>query len=326
MGSEHFGESEESSDDELLDTTERSDFGDVQRWKNSGRINTRFEREIHVPKITGCCVMPDGTVVFCDNANSNVKVLDQNRSRIKSFIRVETGDPFDVDSFNKESAIITIPKKKAVQFICIIPGLKLEQPINVSGECYGLAVRNKKIYVCIPGVGIEIVRHTGEMLNRITCDQGAPRYVYVNADIYYSCNAALVCRVTRKGHIKNKYASVNLPNPGSLVADGMNNLLVCNDASREIHKLKPDGTLDKIIPYSDVLADAENFTCMCSNRSCKVLILATAGGGNSGLLLYEPNRRDVSKLWTRVKDKVGAASLVGVLCALGFVIHNRLRA
>lgn len=287
MGSEHFGESEESTDDELLDTTKRSVFGDIERW-NFRRIDTRFGRDVHVPKITGCCVMPDGTVVFCDNVNSNVKVLGQDRTGIKSVIRVETGDPFDVDSFKKSTAVVSIPKQKAVQFIRILPGLKLEQQINLSGECYGVAVRKTKIYVCIPDVGIEIVNRTGEMLQHISC-QAAPRYVFVNVyanRIYYSCDAGSVCCLTKSGHI---VSDSFLPNSGSLVADEMNNLLVCNNAYREIHKLKPDGTDDKIIPHSDNSSDAGKFTSMCSNRSCEMLVLATAAGGNTELLLYEPN-------------------------------------
>lgn len=297
MGSEHFqtgGTAESMFQDDIVDTTERSVFGDIQRWK-CRKISTRSRREKHVPQITGCCVMPDqnGTVVICDNANSKVKVLDKHRKVIYNDIEV-TGCPFDIDSFDEASAVVSIPKNKTVQFLCAYPGLKLtEQKISLSGECYGIAVRNKMIYVCIPDAGIQIVSKRGGVLTCVKCDTAAPMYVYVNADanrIYYSSKEGLVCCVTRAGYSISKYASNKLSNPGSLVADGMDNLLVCNNASCKILKLKPDGTFDKIIPLSSDGSDnAGKFTSMCSNRSCEILIMATATEGRSELLLYEPN-------------------------------------
>lgn len=292
MGSEHFDSSEEYTEDDLSDITERSIFGDIQRWKPK-KITTNFGREKHVPQITGCCVMPDlnGTVVICDNANEMVKVLDKHRKVINNYIEV-TGGPFDIDSFDENSAVVSIPRSKAVQFLRIHPGLRLEQRISMHRECYGVAVRNKKIYVCIPDEGIQIVSENGNMLKLVSGQTNQPRYVYVNVDssrIYYSCNAGSVCCVTKLGHIISTYASANLPKPGSLVADGIDSLLVCNNASREIHKLKPDGTFNKKIPLIDEAAGAGKFTSMCSNRSCEILVLATAAERKSELLLYEPN-------------------------------------
>lgn len=329
MESEHFGGPKGSMKDDI---TEISVFGDIQRWK-SRKINMLFGREKHVPHITGCCVMPDpdGTVVICDNAISKVKVLDKHRKVINNAKEVP-GPPFDVDSFDETSAVVSIPEKKEVLFLCIRPGLKLEErKISLSGKCYGIAVRNGEIYVCIPDEGIQIVSQTGETRACIKCDKAAPKYVYVNADairIYYSCDAGLVCCRTRKGHFISMYDSDNLPNPGSLVADGMDNLLVCNNASRKILQLKRDGTFGKIIPLSsDGSGNAGNFTSMCSNRSCEILILATAAKCKSELVLYEPTDEandervhfeSVSSWMTvaQIASAVGLTLVAGVAVAL----------
>lgn len=334
MGSEHFDNSKGSMEDDH----ERSVFGDIQQWKPR-KINTSCEKEKHVPQITGCCVMPDlkGTVVICDNANSKVKVLNNDRNEIKIDIEV-TGGPFDIDSVDQNSAVLSIPKSNALQFLCIHPGLRLEKSIRMNRECYGVAVRNKNIYVCIPDAGIQIVSQDGDMLKLVNCQTNRPRYVCVNAyssRIYYSCNAGSVRCVTSSEHNVFKHDSAKLQKPGSLVADGMNTLLVCNNAAQEIHKLNQEGTLDKIISLSGGSRGAGNYTSMCSNKSCEILILATATGLRSELLLYEPNRDASSNsvtgafLGSAIPSKSVTGALFGsaiLLCAiygLGLKILNR---
>ena len=319
---ENMGSEEASA---ILDN--RLSFAKIQDWRFVGEVDTRIRSDWKVPLITGCCAMAKGIVVLCDQGNSKIKLLNEI-SEIKSDIPCEYS-PFDVAPVDEDKAVVSFPQRRSLQFIRVRPGLKLEGHIRTNYECYGVAVYENDIFVCIDEtnsnsrvLGIQILSQNGKMIKFITHHgAGSPRYLClsnnsscifysspVNNDSQYppmkgqSARDAFVLCVTKEEHVLYRYLDDKLDNPGSLVGDDLGNLLICDQQFCSVHIVKPSGSHDKTLHFTHPGYYHLNPTSMCYNRNDDLLLVAVTVG--SPPFLPRPMVQLNRLSWTEDKSKL----------------------
>ena len=313
------------SEDASSSINTRLEFTKIQDWHNVGEVDTRIRSDRQVPLITGCCAMKKGTVVLCDYNNSKIKLLDETND-LKSDIPCESS-PFDVAPVRDDKAVVSFPQSRSLKFLKVEPGLKLEGYIGMNYKCYGVAVNENAIFVCIdetnsnPRVrGIQILSQNGNMLQFIKhLGDGMPKYLCVSHNgnlIFYSSTVvndnqirnnqklrdAFVLCVTKGEHVLYRYSDECLYNPGSLVGDDIGSLLICDQQFCSVHIVKSSGSHGETLHFSHPNSYKLNPTSMCYNRNGDVLLVAVTVGRPP--MLPRPIVQLERLAWTKDRSKI----------------------
>ena len=242
-----FEESDESKgSDDASDGISKPVTGEnLLFWDASiTHINTvkdiRLRDEVCVPSITGMCMLDNGEIILCDNANKKVKFLDHMSTRVKYDIQCETA-PFDVANLDEKRVAVTMPETRKIQFVIVHPGAKLDKIIEVTGQCYGITVHENNFYVCMAEKGIHILSSTGVLKKAIPlASSGIPKYICLNSDATKICfsagsdREAFVSYMTRDGHGLVKFTD-DIQGPASLSVDQEENILLLDSATNKIY-------------------------------------------------------------------------------------------
>lgn len=108
-------------------------------------INVKVSDDKSLSFISSICFLPGGELVVCDNANHKTKLLDRSLSVLDSICLPDT--PLNVAIIDDNDIVATLPYEKQIQFIQVLPSLKLGHTINVGTKCWGVAVAADKIFV-----------------------------------------------------------------------------------------------------------------------------------------------------------------------------------
>ena len=221
---------------------------------SSQKVNIQLSSDSKCPWITGCTFIPDGGVVLCDHYNSNLISLS-NTFTVKERLHLDS-PPWDVSLVNSNNVMVTIPDKKKLQLIQVIPSLKIDRSINVGRKCYGVQVVEDLIYVTCynnSGEGEVLVL---DMNGTITHRLGQPGK---KPPMFTSPYYITVCPSTRKMYITDwntytvscmmsdgtvvyQYKDEELREPTGVCVDGGGNTIVCGRLSHNVHVIRADGT------------------------------------------------------------------------------------
>ena len=91
-------------------------FMDVKNWTFQDKLKVQFSGDMNSSVVTGCCFMPSGELVICDNSNQLVKSF----ANIQSSVLLPAA-PFDIAAIDKKNAVVTLPEQKELQLIKVIP-------------------------------------------------------------------------------------------------------------------------------------------------------------------------------------------------------------
>ena len=220
---------------------------------SSRQVNIQLSSDSHCPDITGCTFMPDGGVVLCDCINSNL-ILLSDEFTVKERLHLDS-PPFDVSPVSS-NVMVTIPNKKKLQLIQVIPSLKRGRSINVDRMCYGVQVVEDLIYVTChndPGEGEVLVL---DMNGTVTHRLGQPD----KKPSMFSCPYYItVCPSSRKmfitdedthtvscmmsdGTVVYQYKNEKLRGQTGVCVDGVGNVIVCGYGSDNVQVIRADGT------------------------------------------------------------------------------------
>ena len=229
----------------------------TSKFQNIKEINVKVLGEIYANSIsiTGCCFMPGGELVLCDNNNNKIELLDHSLSVVD--ILDLPVKPLDVAAVDNNNVIITIPDEKQLQFIQVLPSLKIGRTIDVDKSCHGVAVAAGKIFVSCynydDNVGeIRVYDLEGRDLGKrlgINSDGLAlfrrPKYVAVSWSgdkIFVSeCSTDTVSCLTSDGKIVYQYSDDELKGPQGLFVDDSDNVSVCGLLSNTVQVITAPG-------------------------------------------------------------------------------------
>ena len=222
---------------------------------SSRQVNIKMSSDSDRPYITGCTFIPDGGVVLCDRSNNSSLILLSNNFTVKERLHLDS-PPRDVSPVNGSSVMVTIPDKKKLQLIQVIPSLKIDRAINVGRKCWGVQVVEDLIYVTChnnPGEGeVLVLDMNGTVTHRLgQPDKKPPMFTRP----YY----ITVCPSTRKmfitdedtatvsclmsdGTVVYQYKDEKLSAPTGVCVDGGGNVIVCGRLSHNVQVIRADGT------------------------------------------------------------------------------------
>ena len=262
---------------------------------SSRKVNIQLSQDSGCPSITGCTFIPDGGVVLCDYSNCNLILLSDTFT-VKERLHLDSS-PWDVSPVNNNNVMVTIPNKKTLQLIQVIPSLKIGRSINVGRMCWGVQVVEDLIYVAChndPGKGeVLVVDMNGTVTHRL----GQPDK---KQPMFSSLNYITVCPSSRRmfitdsstdtvsclmsdGTVVYQYKDEKLRAPAGVCVDGGGNVIVCGNYSDNVQVIRADGT-----KCCTLLTSQDGVSRPCSvayRQSDNTLILGCYN--NTNLLVYK---------------------------------------
>ena len=221
---------------------------------SSRKVNIQLSSDSNCPCISGCTFIPDGGVVLCDCINSNL-ILLSDIFTVKERLHLDS-KPCDVSPVNSNNVMVTIPERKKLQLIQVMPSLKRGRSINVGRMCWGVQVVGDLIYVTChnnPGEGEVLVL---DMNGTVTHRFGQPDK---KQPMFSSSNYITVCPSSRRmffthsstdtvsclmsdGTVVYQYKDQDLKAPRGVCVDGGGNTIVCGHWSHNVQVIRADGT------------------------------------------------------------------------------------
>ena len=212
--------------------------------QSSREVQIKLPDDDEIPWITGCTFMPDGQLVLCDRYNDKIKLLSSTLD-VTGNLGLDSG-PWDISALDSNTAVATLPDRKQLQFIQMIPSLKAGKTIQLNRKCYGIDVVRDYIYVvCHGNAEIRVFDKTGTFTRKVPDVKNTlsslKRSYYLtvnktNSNIYLSdCATSVVTCISVDGSLVFKYQQANLQTPRTVLVDEDGNSLVCGQESCNMH-------------------------------------------------------------------------------------------
>ena len=250
--------------------------------KSSCKVNIKHPQDEESPRISSCAFLPNGELLLVDHYNCSLKLLDRAHVLQNSFV-LSPDRPWDVSVVDNSTVVVTLPRRKMLQFIQIYPSFSRGSSVKFDKECEGVAVSAEHIYVtCHNNAGVEkeedwtpgevcILDLRGNEIRRIQGSDDVrlrclrPYYVAVNRDgstIYVSDWATdTITALTATGDILFQYTS---PDSDDLCCitqmyiDSQSNILICGCSSHNVQIITAAGQKYKtMLISSDGLLEPE---------------------------------------------------------------------
>ena len=152
--------------------------------------------------------------------------------------------------------MVTLPFKKKLQLIQMMPSLKIDRSINVDRYCWGVQVVDDLIYVTChnnPGEGEVLildmngtVSHRLGQLDKKPSMFTGPRYITVCPStrklFITDGDTHTVSCLLADGTVVYQYKAKELIAPEGVVVDGGGNAIVCGHWSDNVQVIRADGT------------------------------------------------------------------------------------
>ena len=221
---------------------------------SSRKVNIQSSSDSGCPDITGCTFIPDGGVVLCDHENSNL-ILLSDEFTVTECLHLDYR-PWDVSPVNSNNVMVTIPGKKKLQLIQVMPSLKIGRSINVRRKCYGVQVVEDLIYLtCFnnPGEGeVLVLDMNGTVTHRFGQPDKKPTMFSLSFCITVCPSTRkmfitdegthTVSRMTSNRTVVYQYKDEKLRKPAGVCVDGGGNVIVCGKWSDNVQVIRADGT------------------------------------------------------------------------------------
>ena len=207
--------------------------------------------------------------------------------------------PWDVSPVNSNSVMVTLPYKKKLSLIQVIPSLKIDRSINVDRECWGVQVVEDLIYVTChsrPGEGeVLVVDMNGTVTHRFGQPDkkpsmfSSPFYITVCPSsrkmfITDSSTDTVSCLMS-DGTVVYQYKDKELREPRGVCVDGGGDAIVCGYFSDSVQVIRADGTkCCTLLTSQDGVSDPWS---VAYRQSDNTLVLGCLDDDSNNLLVYK---------------------------------------
>ena len=194
------------------------------------KVNIRGLDDKHQPTISGCCFMPGGEILVSEYWGRKVKLFDSS-FKLKGVLEYLPGGPSGVAALDKATAVVIVGYQ--IQFINVLPSLKMGRSITVDKYCHCIDIAADKIYVCCytPGKDdgeIRIYDFEGKSKKTFSYMFKQPKYVSVSRSdgkIFVLDDTTIKC-LTAEGTLHFQSKELRLA-PEGIYADDYGDVLVC---------------------------------------------------------------------------------------------------
>ena len=221
--------------------------------QSSSQPNVQLSNEKILPSITGCCFMPSGDLVLCDHNNSKLKLLDQTFN-VKDSLSL-SADPWSLVVIDNSNVIVTLPITKQLQYVQLVPHMKVDRVIKLDKKCWDVAVTDNEIYVSCnngPGEGeVRVLDLSGNLKRKLGVNKDGsyqfqrPTYLTVSTTgkkIFVSDEkTSIISCMTPDGNIIYQYKDDDLRWPEALFVDAGDNIFVCEMNSHKVQVITAEG-------------------------------------------------------------------------------------
>ena len=259
--------------------------------KDSKQIDVKVEPDKLSPCVTGSVFLTSGELILCDYNNDKIKLLNTDFT-VKDFIKVP-GAPWDISLTSDTEAVATMPGKKILQFVQILPRLQLLNTFHFDYYFRGVSVHNGYIYVSFRHGEIRVIDLYGNTLKSIGQIQNGhfrfkhPEYIATSnaGKLYVSeclSSGAISC-LSLTGRTLYRYEKMELKKAQGIYVDDEDNVLVCGYESNNIHVLDTTGRRIKMLLTEK---DGLQFPhCICFRPSDGTLVVG--GSALQKLLVFQ---------------------------------------
>ena len=266
-------------------------IGPIGKHMESRReVNVKMDGDRNRHWITGCAVMPNGSIVICDRDNDRLKLFD------KAWVcqgSLEIPDIFDISVIDVNNVIVTAPNQEKLQYVQILPQLRLGRTIQLDSECWGICVSGDNMYVTYKTSsnrhGIRVLGLDGTKRNRVPVDRNSSPFAITSSPngeklFFTDWNTDIVTCITVDGRIVYKYKAGLLTCPRGMFCDSEDTLFVCGFDSKTVQVIAADGKSGSTILTS--LDGLQYLHCIAYRSSDDDLIIGQYNGISS-LLVYK---------------------------------------
>ena len=251
--------------------------------KSINDIKLTLHTTINIPKvkgnntITGCIVRPNGKIIFVDNYNRRLIILNENGT-LDNEITCLSSNSLDVTYLDDTTVAVSINNGIG---IINIGSTKTERCIKTSKQCRGITHHNGVLLWCEIQRGIQMMKLSDGRVTTLVKQDNLPYNSYITTSgdkIYQTTNdTRTVTCYTMKGEKLWEFKDESLLNdPHGVTVDNNSNVYVTSSSSNKVVVLEPDGRQGRQLISSEDGLNGPTGLYFDKSKNC--LLVTTFGG------------------------------------------------
>ena len=203
---------------------------------------------------TGCCTLPSGLIVFVDNEQKKVKILQSNGS-LKSSVSFEGRGVKDVTIINDNHVAVSNSDSRIISIIDVDKG-KVIKTLQTKSEVRGITHCNGHMYFCVPGNGIMKIQIESEKIYEVHNDKTVDYNSHIDTDgnrICYNWFSKETITVLDSDYrVIFTYRDQNIMEfPIDISMDQHQNMFVCNYYKKYLSLISREGDKHEVLVSKD---------------------------------------------------------------------------
>ena len=229
--------------------------------------NVRQSTDKRCPQITGCIYLQNGSIVLCDRANNNIKLLNTSYKVTDSLdFPSPTRDAAIVDN---KTIVVVLPQHQSLQFVDLAPNLTPGRPILLPKMPLAVDFADDELFVACKtrskdGTGeIMVLDKQGSLKRQLgikadgSCMFDCPSHFTVSRltknIIVSDRDTSIVTCLSFSGTVLYQFKSPELRRTRGVYLDAVDNMLVCGEESINVLMLTSTGeTYGTLLSRKDI--------------------------------------------------------------------------
>lgn len=127
-------------------------------------FNVKIDEDKATPALGRAEFLSDGRLILCDYQSYKRKIrMHSCDYTMKGSLKLQLG-PVDVSAVNSSTVIITLPGRKQLQYVHVMPQFKLSSNIQLDKRCNSVAVVGDEIFTSCYNGGNHMTRRSGYLV------------------------------------------------------------------------------------------------------------------------------------------------------------------